>query len=219
MSNQRLIRLSLAGAIALAMYGVASVATAQPAPQQTMQQQMPPPPPPPPPMPPPPPATTAPPAPPAPPAQPMPPPPPAQPAPPQSAMPPPAPAQPPAPPQGTMPPPPPPAEPAQPMPPQGASAQSDSGQFQQGTQSSASYPLPGSNGGTLTVNSGMPANVQNYGPPPSFQSLDANHDGRISQDEAAAYPPLDSDFLYASGQAKTISSAQYQKWVQTQTQQ
>jgi len=105
------------------------------------------------------------------------------------------------------------------MPPQGASGQSDSGQFQQGTQSSASYPLPGSNGGTLTVNSGMPANVQNYGPPPSFQSLDANHDGRISQDEAAAYPPLDSDFLYASGQAKTISSAQYQKWVQTQTQQ
>jgi hypothetical protein len=102
------------------------------------------------------------------------------------------------------------------MPPQDASGQSDSGQFQQGTQSSASYPLPDSNGGTLTVNSGMPANVQNYGPPPSFQSLDANHDGRISEDEAAAYPPLDSDFLYASGQAKTISRAQYQKWVQDQ---
>src|SRR6185437_6027841 len=175
MSIQRSIRLSLAGAIALAMYGVASVATAQPAPQQTMQQQVPPPPP-------------------------MPPPP----------------AQPPAPPQGTTPPP---AAPAQPMPPQGASGQSDSGQFEQGTQSSASFPLPGSNGGTLTVNSGMPAQVQNYGPPPSFQSLDANHDGRISQDEAAAYPPLDSDFLYASGQAKTISRAQYQKWVQTQAQQ
>ena len=118
-----------------------------------------------------------------------------------------------------MPQPPPPAEPAQPMPPQGASGQSDSGQFEQGTQSSASFPLPDSNGGTLTVNSGMPAQVQNYGPPPSFQSLDANHDGRISQDEAAAYPPLDSDFLYASGQAKTISRAQYQKWVQTQAQQ
>ncbi len=199
MSNQRSIRLSLAGAIALAMYGVASVATAQPAPQQTMQQQMPPPPPPPPPMPPPPPATTAPP-PSAAPAQPMPPPPP---------------AQPPSPPQGTMPPPPP-TEPAQPMPSQNASGQSDSGQVQQGTQSSASYPLPGSNGGTLTVNSGMPANTQNYGPPPSFQSLDTNHDGRISQDEAAAYPPLDSDFLYASGQAKTISRAQYTKWVQDQ---
>ena len=195
MSKQRSIRLSLAGAIALAMYGVASLATAQPAPQQTMPQQVPPPPPPPP-MPPPP-ATTA------PPAQPMPPPPPAQPAPPQGAM-----------------PPPPPAAPAQPMPAQqDTSGQSGSMQFQQGTQSSASYPLPDSNGGTLTVNSGMAANVQNYGPPPSFQSLDTNHDGRISEDEAAAYPPLDSDFLYASGQAKTISRAQYQKWVQTQAQQ
>jgi len=195
MSNQRSIRLSLAGAIALAMYGVASVATAQPAPQQSAQQV---PPPPPPPMPPQPPATTA------PPAQPMPPPPPAQPAPP---------------PQDTTPPPPP-AAPAQPMPAQqGTSGQSGSMQFQQGTQSSASYPLPDSNGGTLTVNSGMAANVQNYGPPPSFQSLDTNHDGRISESEAAAYPPLDSDFLYASGQAKTISRAQYQKWVQTQAQQ
>jgi hypothetical protein len=102
------------------------------------------------------------------------------------------------------------------MPPQDASGQSGSGQVEQGTQSSASFPLPGSNGGTLTVNSGMPANVQNYGPPPSFQSLDTNHDGRISQDEAAAYPPLDSDFLYASGQAKTISRTQYTKWVQSQ---
>ena len=195
MSKQRSIRLSLAGAIALAMYGVASVATAQPAPQQSAQQVPPPPPPPMPPSP----ATTAP-----PPAQPMPPPPP-----PQSA----------APPQGTMQSQPPAAAPAQPMPAQGATGQSDSGQFQQDTQSSASFPLPGSNGGTLTVNSGMPAQVQNYGPPPSFQQLDTNHDGRISQDEAAAYPPLDSDFLYASGQAKTISRAQYQKWVQTQAQQ
>jgi hypothetical protein len=105
------------------------------------------------------------------------------------------------------------------MPPQDTAGQSGSMQFQQGTQSSAQYPLPDSNGGTLTVNSGMPANVQNYGPPPAFKSLDANNDGRISQDEAAAYPPLDSDFLYASGQAKSISHAQYQKWVQGQGQQ
>lgn len=102
---------------------------------------------------------------------------------------------------------------------QDTSGQSGSMQFEQGTQSSASFPLPDSHGGTLTVNSGMPAQVQNYGPPPSFQQLDTNHDGRISEDEAAAYPPLDSDFLYASGQAKTISRAQYQKWVQTQAQQ
>lgn len=198
MSNQRSIRLSLAGTIALAMYGVASVATAQPAPQQAAQHV------PPPPMPPPPAATapTPPPPPPAAPAQPMPPPPP--------------PAQPAAPPQAATPPS---AEPAQPMPAQNTQQQTASGQFYQGTETSASYPLPGSNGGTLTVRSGMPANVQNYGPPPSFQSLDTNHDGRISEEEAAAYPPLDSDFLNASGQAKTISRAQYQAWAQSQGQQ
>ena len=181
MSKQRSIRLSLAGAIALAMYGVASVAAAQPAPQQSAQQVPPPPPPPPP-------ATTA------PPAQPMPPPPPQPPAPPQGAM------------QTQAP-----AQPAQ-----DTSGQSDSGQFQQGTQSSASYPLPGSNGGTLTVNSGMPAQTQNYGPPPSFQSLDANHNGCISEPEAKAYPPLDSDFLFASNQGKCISRKQYERWVNTQ---
>lgn len=91
-----------------------------------------------------------------------------------------------------------------------------SGQFYQGTETSARYPLPDSNGGTLTVNAGMPAQAQNYGPPPSFQSLDTNHDGRISESEAQAYPPLDSDFLHASNQGKYITRAQYQKWVNTQ---
>lgn len=165
MSTQRSIALSLAGAIALALYGVASVAAAQPA----AQQQVPPPPPP------------AVPAPPPPPAAPQPPPPPAM--------------------------------------PQSAPQQTASGQFYQGTETSASYPLPDSNGGTLTVRSGMPANVPTYGPPPAFKTLDANHDGRISEAEAAAYPPLDSDFLNASNQAKAISQAQYQKWVQSQGQQ
>lgn len=110
-------------------------------------------------------------------------------------------------------PPPPPAAPQPPM------QQTSSGQFYQGTQSSASYPLPDSHGGTLTVNSGMPASVQNYGPPPSFKSLDVNHDGRITEAEARAYPPLDSDFLYASGETKSITRAQYRKWVQDQIQQ
>ena len=173
MSNQRSIRLSLTGAIALAMYGVASVATAQPAGQQTTQQVPPPPPPPPP----------------AAPAQPPPPP-----APPQSAMP----------------------APPPPMAPQNESGQAGSGQFYQGTESSAQYPLPGGNGGTLTVNSGMPAQAQNYGPPPSFKSLDGNHNGCISESEAKAYPPLDSDFLFASNQGKCISRGQYEKWVRTQ---
>lgn len=161
MRTQRSIGLSLAGAIALALYGVASVAAAQPAAQQASQQQVPPPPP---------------------------------------AAP-------------TPPPPPPPA--AAPGTPQ----QTASGQFYKGTETSASYPLPDSNGGTLTVHSGMPANVQQYGPPPAFTALDTNHDGRISEAEAAAYPPLDSDFLNASNHATTISRAQYQKWVQSLGQQ
>lgn len=185
MSTQRSIALSLAGAIALALYGVASVAAAQPAAQQAAQQQVPPPPP-------------AAPAPPPPPAAPQPPPPPAAP---QNA-----PQPPPAAPQ----PPPPPAAP------QNAPQQTASGQFYQGTETSASYPLPDSNGGTLTVRSGMPANVQNYGPPPPFKSLDTNHDGRITEAEAQAYPPLDSDFLFASNQGKTISRAQYEQWVNAQ---
>lgn len=176
MSTHHSVRLSLAGALALALFGGAGIAGAQ----TTMPQ---PPPPPPPPT-----TTTMP----AQPAQPMP-----------------------ATPPQTAPPP-------QTMPPQAPSSQSgtgqssDSGQFYQGTESTAQYPLPDSNGGTLTVNSGMPANVQQYGPPPSFTTLDTNHNGCISEDEARAYPPLDSDFLYASGQGKCISRAQYKKWVDTQ---
>lgn len=85
--------------------------------------------------------------------------------------------------------------------------------FAQGTESSATYPLPDSHGGTLTVHAGMPAEITHYGTPPAFQSLDANHDGRISESEAQAYPPLDSDFLDASRGGKSISKAQYQKWV------
>ncbi len=184
MGMQRSIRLSLASAIAMTLFGVAAAATASP--QQTTQ-----------PMPPPPPTQ---PMPPPPPAQPMPPPPPTQPTPPTP------PAQP-------MPPPTQQAMPAQPQPSQ--SLQSGTG-FYQGTETSAQYPLSDSNGGTLTVNAGMPEQVKDYGPPPSFTTLDANHDGRISPEEAQAYPPLDSDFLYASGQGKSISRGQYQKWVQNQ---
>lgn len=82
--------------------------------------------------------------------------------------------------------------------------------IQPGTETTATYRLQD---GTLTVRAGMPAQVKDYGPPPAFSALDSNHDGRISEDEAEAYPPLDSDFLYASGGAKTISASQYQKWV------
>lgn len=88
--------------------------------------------------------------------------------------------------------------------------QQDTGKFYPGTKSSATYPIQN---GTLTVNAGMPAQVQSYGPPPAFKSLDSNHDGRIGEIEAQAYPPLDNDFLYASSGDQTISRGQYEKWV------
>ncbi len=92
-----------------------------------------------------------------------------------------------------------------------ATAEGPAGQFYPGTASSATYPIPG---GTLTVHAGMPAETTHYGPPPAFKALDTNHDGRISEAEAEAYPPLDSDFLLASGGGPTISRTQYEKWVQ-----
>lgn len=147
MSIQRSIRLSLAGTIALALFGVAAAAAAQTASQQT-------------------------------------------------------------------PPPPPTATSVQPAQAQATPQQGASGQFYQGTETSATYPLPDSHGGTLTVNAGMPAHAQSYGPPPSFKSLDTNHNGCISEAEAQAYPPLDSDFLDASHQGKCVNRAQYKKWVQ-----
>lgn len=83
-------------------------------------------------------------------------------------------------------------------------------QFYPGTESTATYRLEH---GTLTVRAGMPARNPDYGSPPAFEILDSNHDGRISDTEAQAYPPLDSDFLYVSGGAKTISPPQYERWV------
>lgn len=192
MSMQRSIRTSFAGAIAFALFGIASVGMARTMPQQAMQQVPPPPP--------------------APPTPPTPPPPP--PPPPQSVTPPATPMTPPPPATPTTAPPP--AAPMTMMPAQPADQDQQQGtsvQFYQGTQSSATYPIQN---GTLTVNAGMPAQVREYGPPPPFATLDTNHDGHISPDEAQAYPPLDSDFLFASGERQTISRSQYEKWVQTQ---
>jgi hypothetical protein len=92
-----------------------------------------------------------------------------------------------------------------------AAAQGRAGQFYPGTASSATYPIQG---GTLTVHAGMPAETTHYGPPPAFQVLDTNHDGRISEAEAEAYPPLDSDFLNASRGGTTVNRAQYATWIE-----
>lgn len=93
---------------------------------------------------------------------------------------------------------------------QQAAPATSSPQFYPGTKSTATYPIQN---GTLTVNAGMPDHVQSYGPPPPFKTLDVNHDGRIDEAEAQAYPPLDSDFLYASHNGKFITRTQYEQWV------
>ena len=93
-----------------------------------------------------------------------------------------------------------------------AQQQQATGQFQPGTEKTAVYDTPR---GELTVHSGMPV-PKDYGPAPSFATLDSNGDHHISQQEAKAYPPLANDFLYVSGdQTKPISKSQYQRWVAT----
>jgi hypothetical protein len=173
MNMRRSISPSLAGAVALALVGTASLALAQTVPQ-----------------------------------------PPAPPQPPTATMP----AQPPVPPTPPMPPQPaqpriPPTPATPPQPPQPGQQQAATGQFYPGTRSSATYPIQH---GTLTVNAGMPAHVRSYGPPPPFKTLDSNHNGRIGESEAQSYPPLDSDFLYVSGGARSISRAQYSRWAKAQ---
>jgi len=68
---------------------------------------------------------------------------------------------------------------------------------------------------TVTVRSSQPAPV-NYGPAPPFAQLDANHDGRISREEANAYIPLFNDFDYLAHGANTISHRQFDNWNATQ---
>jgi hypothetical protein len=74
------------------------------------------------------------------------------------------------------------------------------------------------NGNSLTVRSSQPAPV-NYGPAPPFEQLDANHDGRISRDEANAYIPLFNDFDYLAHGAGSISRRQFDKWNASQNHQ
>jgi len=140
-------------------------------------------------------------------AQYAPPPPPSPPAPTQDAMPPPPPPPPPAA-QDTMPPPPPapPAPPVeQPAPPPPPPAPAPLAGTPNG---SAQLQTPQ---GTLTVNSGMPP-ATDYGPKPPFAQLDTNHDGRIDQNEAQAYIPLENDWIHVAHHASSISKAQYAAW-------
>ncbi|MGH8212030.1 MAG: EF-hand domain-containing protein [Rhodanobacteraceae bacterium] len=146
-------------------------------------------------------------------APPPPPPPPAQPAmppaPAQSMAPPAQPAMPPAP---AMP-----AQPVPPAPPAAPMAPAEQAQpvAQQGSMPTADGSLTDVHtaqiGPSITVNSGMPPG-EDYGPRPPFEQLDANHDGRISHEEAQSYLLLYNDWLHVAGHGSSISNSQYARW-------
>lgn len=74
---------------------------------------------------------------------------------------------------------------------------------------SASYQTPK---GEVTVNS-APAPAPMVGPAPSFEQLSGGGKS-ISEDQAAAYPPLANDFINAdSNKNHSISKAEYERWI------
>lgn len=70
-------------------------------------------------------------------------------------------------------------------------------------------------GTRVTLTAGQPA-PDHYGPPPAFATLDASHAGKITREEAQAYPPLLNDFDYIAHHANSINKAQYERWVKSQ---
>lgn len=70
-------------------------------------------------------------------------------------------------------------------------------------------------GTRVTLTSGQPA-PDHYGPPPAFATLDTGHTGRITREQAQAYPPLVNDFDYIAHHANSITKAQYERWVKSQ---
>ena len=67
-------------------------------------------------------------------------------------------------------------------------------------------------GREVTLTSGQPMPV-NYGPRPSFDELDRNHDGVITRDEAEAYLPLLNDFDNVDFPAGVrVTRAEYARW-------
>jgi hypothetical protein len=66
--------------------------------------------------------------------------------------------------------------------------------------------------GELVVHTGQPA-PHDFGPPPSFAQLDRRGTGYVTSEDAAAYPPLANDFIYADANRDgRISKAEYERW-------
>ncbi|HEY0179694.1 MAG TPA: EF-hand domain-containing protein [Dokdonella sp.] len=66
--------------------------------------------------------------------------------------------------------------------------------------------------GPLVVHSGQPQRT-NYGAPPPFSQLDRGGRGYLTSDDAAAYPPLANDFIYAdSNRDGRVSRSEYERW-------
>jgi hypothetical protein len=123
--------------------------------------------------------------------------------------------------QDTPPPPPPPA-PEAPMPPPPPTPAAPADQAQPapaadpaqaappaGDQTSATNQTPQ---GPVTVNS-QPAPAPTIGPAPSFEQLSGGGKS-ISEDQAAAYPPLANDFINAdTNKNGKISKSEYAHWM------
>lgn len=65
--------------------------------------------------------------------------------------------------------------------------------------------------GQVTINSTSAAAPQ-IAAAPAFKQI-AGNDKWITQEQAAAYPPLANDFLNASRGAERINKTQYENWV------
>jgi hypothetical protein len=84
----------------------------------------------------------------------------------------------------------------------------------QAASSSESTQFTSSKGENVTIQSSMPAVPS--GPAPSFEQL-ANGGKSITESQAAAYPPLANDFLYADkNRDGHINKSEYELWLKQQ---